>query len=111
MSGMKRGLEILDAVAERGPMTVEAIADAVALPLSTTYRYIRTLRALDYLTASGSRYDVGPGMLGMLRRADTGAVLGRLALPLRCSRATGSRRTRCCGASRRSPTGGSAPSS
>lgn len=82
MSGMKRGLQILDAVAERGPMTVESIAEAVALPLSTTYRYVGTLRTLGYLTASSGRYDVGTAMLGMLRRGSVEAVMGRLASPL-----------------------------
>jgi DNA-binding IclR family transcriptional regulator len=82
MNGMKRGLDVLDVVAERGPMTVDAIADAVALPLSTTYRYVRTLSTLGYLRGSAGQYDVGIAMLGLLRRADTTAALSRHALPL-----------------------------
>jgi DNA-binding IclR family transcriptional regulator len=81
MSGMKRGLQILDAVAERGPLPVDGIAEAVGLPLSTTYRYVGTLRSLGYLAATGGRYDVGTAMLGLLRRGSVEAAMGRLASP------------------------------
>jgi DNA-binding IclR family transcriptional regulator len=82
MNGMKRGFDILDVVAERGPLTVEVIADAVALPLSTTYRYVRMLSTLGYLRGHAGRYDLGLAMLGLLRRADVDAAMGRLASPL-----------------------------
>jgi DNA-binding IclR family transcriptional regulator len=79
---VKRSLEILDVVAGRGPMTVEEIAAVTGLPLSTTYRYLRTLRGMGYLAPQDGAWDVGGELLGLLRRADLPAVLGRTAAPV-----------------------------
>jgi DNA-binding IclR family transcriptional regulator len=81
MGAIQRSMQILDAVAARGPMTVEMIAGAVDLPLSTTYRYVASLRTLGYLTPSGAGYDIGLAMLDLLR-VGVDAVLGRMAAPL-----------------------------
>ncbi len=56
---LERGLEILGVLCDRGPLTVEAVASAVGIPLSTTYRYLTTLRSLGYVEVIDGRYDVG----------------------------------------------------
>jgi IclR family acetate operon transcriptional repressor len=82
MIGIERGLQVLGVVAERGPPTVDAIADTVGLPLSTAYRYVGTLYLLGYLSSAGGWYDVGARTLGLLRHSNVKAVLGRLATPI-----------------------------
>jgi DNA-binding IclR family transcriptional regulator len=82
MTGLERGLQVLGVAAEHGPLTVDAIADLVGLPVSTAYRYVAILRSLGYLSRADGRYDVGARTLGLLRRGNVEAAMGRLATPM-----------------------------
>jgi DNA-binding IclR family transcriptional regulator len=54
-----RGLNVLIAVAEAGEMRAEEIAGEVDVPLSTVYRYLRTLRELDLVEERDGSYVPG----------------------------------------------------
>jgi len=77
-----RGFEVLAAVCEHAPTTVEAVATNLGLPLSTAYRYVRTLRELGFIQEYEGYYDVGVRMLGLVRDVRTEEALARLASPL-----------------------------
>jgi DNA-binding IclR family transcriptional regulator len=79
---MRRGLEILTVVCERGPVTAEKLAASVGIPLSTVYRYVGMLRSLGYLDLVDGHFDLGVRMLDLVRRTDVNKVLARLAFPL-----------------------------
>lgn len=55
-TALVRGLRILSFVAESGETTAKMLADELGLPLSTTYRYLKTLRDFDLVEEFGSRY-------------------------------------------------------
>lgn len=51
-----RGLKVLICVAESGEIRADEIADDVGIPLSTVYRYLRTLRDLDLVEERDGGY-------------------------------------------------------
>lgn len=59
---LHRGLQIVGLVQDRGRITVAEIADAMSIPLSTAYRYIRTLRETDFLVDDEGYIAPGPRM-------------------------------------------------
>jgi DNA-binding IclR family transcriptional regulator len=76
-----RGLEVIDLVRGRETaVTVREIAAALALPRTSAYDIVTTLRARGWLTASGSGYVPGPRLVG--ERKDTAPELVRIARPL-----------------------------
>ncbi|MFJ9544362.1 IclR family transcriptional regulator [Streptomyces sp. NPDC101225] len=77
-----RGMNVLAAVGELAPTTVEALAARVGLPTSTAYRYVRTLRELGYIQEYEGYYDIGVRMLGLVWDARAREALARLASPL-----------------------------
>ena len=66
-TALGRGFEVLAVVCELAPTTVEAVAANLGLPLSTAYRYVRTLRELGFIQEYEGYYDVGVRMLGLVR--------------------------------------------
>lgn len=54
-----RGLRVLICVAESGEARADQIAADVGVPLSTVYRYLRTLRELDFVEERDSAYVPG----------------------------------------------------
>jgi DNA-binding IclR family transcriptional regulator len=58
-ASFKRGLSVLIAVAESGEATAAQLAADVDIPLSTAYRYLRTLRELDLVEERDSAYVPG----------------------------------------------------
>jgi DNA-binding IclR family transcriptional regulator len=82
MSSLVRGLEILADIGDAGPSTVEQLSRRLELPLSTTYRYVSTLRSLGFLTEHEGRYGAGARLLQLVRRTDVDQSLARLADPL-----------------------------
>jgi DNA-binding IclR family transcriptional regulator len=79
---LARGFEVLAAVCQLAPTTVEAIATNLQLPLSTAYRYVRTLRELGFIQEYEGYYDIGVRMLGLVRDVRTEEALSRLASPV-----------------------------
>lgn len=67
-SSFERGLMIISQVADRGETSVDEVAAAVGLPLSTTYRYMRTLRTHGFVAEADGRYVPGPQLLALSGR-------------------------------------------
>jgi DNA-binding IclR family transcriptional regulator len=82
MSSLVRGLEILNEIGRAGPATVEQLSRRLGLPISTTYRYVSTLRSLGYLTDQEGRCGPGARLLQLVRGTDVDQSLARLADPL-----------------------------
>ncbi|MGI8712281.1 MAG: IclR family transcriptional regulator [Solirubrobacteraceae bacterium] len=63
-STLERGLGLLVVLAQRGEARADELADAVAIPVSTVYRYLRVLRAHDFVVERGGVYAAGPLLVG-----------------------------------------------
>ena len=55
-TSLVRGLKVLTAIAESGETNAKRLASDLRLPLSTTYRYLRTLRDFDLVEEFDGRY-------------------------------------------------------
>lgn len=55
-TALVRGLKVLTAIAESGETNAKQLASDIGLPLSTTYRYLRTLRDFDLVEEFDGRY-------------------------------------------------------
>ena len=73
-----RGLNVLVAVAENGDVTVEDVAAELAMPLSTAYRYIRTLRDFELVEEHEGRYVPGWRLLELSGQHLTHARLAEI---------------------------------
>ena len=58
-----RGLRLLLAVADRGEARVDELAVALDMPLSTVYRYVRTLADFGFVDRRDGRIALGPRLL------------------------------------------------
>jgi DNA-binding IclR family transcriptional regulator len=58
-ASLRRGLNVLVSVAESGEVRADEIADELGLPLSTVYRYLRTLREFDLVEERDRSYVPG----------------------------------------------------
>lgn len=67
-SSLERGLAILEEIATGGDHTSATLAQATGLPVSTTYRYLRTLRERGFVRQDRSRYEPGPALLALTGR-------------------------------------------
>jgi DNA-binding IclR family transcriptional regulator len=81
MTSLERGLDVLGHIAEHGPATAEFIAEKAGLPLSTTYRYMVTLRSQGYIADYGGHFDLGVRMLRMLKPAALNRCLATMCSP------------------------------
>lgn len=80
----ERLLDILLAVSQsERPLSAREIAEQVGHPLSSTYRYLRLLRARKILSEAGERgyYQVGTGILALTRGARVHLALPEIARP------------------------------
>jgi DNA-binding IclR family transcriptional regulator len=82
MTSLERGLDILSYIASNGPTTAEAISRSANLPLSTTYRYVTTLRAKGYIADYEGHFDLGLKTLRMLRPQALHRCLAAIASPV-----------------------------
>jgi IclR family transcriptional regulator, acetate operon repressor len=55
-----RGLRLLLVVSDRGEMRADELATALGMPLSSVYRYLRTLAAFGFVDRHADRYRLGP---------------------------------------------------
>jgi DNA-binding IclR family transcriptional regulator len=67
LESFARGLDILAAITTRGVQRADAVAAAVGLPVSTTYRYISALVDAGFVIEIGGTYAPGPRALEMSR--------------------------------------------
>lgn len=58
-----RGLQILLTVADRGAIRADELAGLLETPLSTVYRYLKTLAEFGFVERRGSEYRLGPRLL------------------------------------------------
>jgi len=82
MTSLDRGLDVLMHIANDGPMTAETVAERSGLPLSTTYRYLTTLRTQRYVVDYGGHFDLGVRMLRMLKPTALNRGLATLSSPV-----------------------------
>lgn len=67
VASFARGLEVLGALADNGPMRADAIAAYADMPLSTVYRYMRSLVAHGFVEAREGTYAPGERLAQMAR--------------------------------------------
>ncbi len=77
-SSLERGLALLSEIAESGEHTPQSLATAVGLPVSTTYRYLRTLRDGGYVQEVRSRYEPGRALLALTGRHSAQSALAEI---------------------------------
>ena len=58
-----RGLRLLLTVADRGEVRADELATALEMPISTVYRYLRTLGDFGFVDRHGGRFRLGPRLL------------------------------------------------
>jgi DNA-binding IclR family transcriptional regulator len=59
-ASLERGLSLLRAATETGPARADQLAETTGIPLSTAYRYLRTLRTYGFVTDVGGVFEPGP---------------------------------------------------
>jgi DNA-binding IclR family transcriptional regulator len=101
-----RGLRLLLTVADRGEVRADELSSLLEMPLSTVYRYLRTLSEFGFVDRHGGQFRLGPRLLigtganvsseRLIRHADpalrmlveetgeTAAVVRRIALSSIC---------------------------
>ncbi|MEJ7747677.1 MAG: IclR family transcriptional regulator [Candidatus Limnocylindrales bacterium] len=62
-SSLARGLRLLLAIADRGEIRADELSLLLETPLSTIYRYLRTLSEFGFVDRRGSAYGLGPRLL------------------------------------------------
>lgn len=62
-SSFARGLRLLLTVADRGEIRADDLAAVLDMPLSTAYRYLRTLSEFGFVDRHDGRYRLGPRLL------------------------------------------------
>src|SRR5512142_3080453 len=55
-----RGLRLLLTVADRGEIRADELGAVLEMPLSSVYRYLRTLTEFGFVDRRGNRYHLGP---------------------------------------------------
>ena len=94
---LQRGLEVLDMIADRGRMSLTAVAAHAGLNLSTTHHIIKTLRDLGYVTQTAEReYRLGVSVYKLAGAAWKGDDLGKIATPCWPTWHCGRRKRRTC---------------
>lgn len=58
-----RGLRLLLAVADRGEVRADELGAALEMPVSTVYRYLRTLAEFGFVDRTGGTFRLGPKLL------------------------------------------------
>jgi IclR family acetate operon transcriptional repressor len=83
-TAVERTLRILEAVAERGPLTNSELSRRLEIPKSSASYILRTLEQRGYLRRESStgRYRLGLKMLSFTRGALAGLDIREIALPL-----------------------------
>jgi DNA-binding IclR family transcriptional regulator len=62
-SSFARGLRVLLAVADRGEIRADELSTLLGSPVSTVYRYLRTLGDFGFVDRQGSSYRLGPRLI------------------------------------------------
>jgi DNA-binding IclR family transcriptional regulator len=62
-SSFARGLRLLLTVADRGELRADELGSLLDMPLSTVYRYLRTLAEFGFVDRNGGQFRLGPRLL------------------------------------------------
>jgi DNA-binding IclR family transcriptional regulator len=62
-TSLARGLRVLLAVADRGEVRADELSVLLDTPISTVYRYLRTLAEFGFVDRDGGRFRLGPRLL------------------------------------------------
>ena len=82
-----RGLRLLLTIADRGEVRADELGALLDTPMSTIYRYLRTLAAFGFVERDGAGYRLAPRLIIASGANMTAEELIRTADPvLRCSR-------------------------
>jgi DNA-binding IclR family transcriptional regulator len=81
-SSFARGLRLLLTVADRGEIRADDLANVLEMPLSTAYRYLRTLTEFGFVDRRDGRYRLGPRLLIGTESAVSSEELIRHADPI-----------------------------
>jgi DNA-binding IclR family transcriptional regulator len=77
-----RGLRLLLTVADRGEVRADELGTLLEMPLSTVYRYLRTLTEFGFVDRRGGAYHLGPRLMIGMGSKVTSEQLIRLADPV-----------------------------
>jgi DNA-binding IclR family transcriptional regulator len=77
-----RGLTVLLTVAEHGLVRADAIADLLGMPVSSVYRFLRTLKDFGLVVESDGGYGLGPRLSAIAGQGPSHAQLATLGLPV-----------------------------
>lgn len=81
-SSLAKGLEVLTAVVDAGPQRADEIAARTGIPLSSVYRFVRTLASRGLLESVGGTYYLGPRLRRGADQQDETAHLREVAQPI-----------------------------
>lgn len=81
-SSFARGLRVMLTVIEGEAIRVDRLAERLELPVSTVYRYLRTLRELDIVDERDGAYGIGARLAPAQRAGLAHDAMGRVAQPL-----------------------------
>ena len=80
VQSISRAFEVLEALAEHGPMGLSRLSVHTGLPLTTVHRLIGALTALGYVrSGEGKEYSLAPRLIQLGERAST--MVSRWAIP------------------------------
>ena len=79
VQSIARAFEVLEILAEHGPLSLSRLAAAAGLPLSTIHRLVGTLSALGYVRADAKEYSLAPRLIHLGERSSR--MLSRWAIP------------------------------
>jgi len=77
-----RGLRLLLTVADRGEIRADELGTVLEMPVSSVYRYLRTLAEFGFVDRRGGRYQLGPRLVIGTGSKVTSERLIRLADPV-----------------------------
>ncbi len=77
-----RGLRLLLTIADRGEIRADELGTVLDMPLSTVYRYLRTLAGFGFVDRHGTGYRLGPRLIIGSGAVITSEVLIRVADPI-----------------------------
>ncbi len=77
-----RGLRLLLTIADRGELRADELSSILDMPLSTVYRYLRTLAGFGFVDRRGAGYRLGPRLIIGSGAVITSEVLIRIADPV-----------------------------
>lgn len=80
-TSLLRGLQVLASVIDSGEARADVLAADLGLPTSTVYRYLRDLRALDFVADADDGFKAGPRLSTVDSAGPSSSDVRRIAQP------------------------------